>query len=62
VGEEYGRAINVSRQWVDCWQKTKDPRHLSLADACQEMAQQWLKIAQQERQIAAAPLSARARN
>jgi hypothetical protein len=49
--EEYERGIKVSRQWFDCWQKTQDPRHLSLADACQDIAQQWLDIAQQEHQL-----------
>jgi hypothetical protein len=49
--EEYGRAIKVSRPWFECWQKTKDPRHLCLADACQDMAEQWLSLAHQQHQI-----------
>jgi hypothetical protein len=55
--EEYERAVTVSRQWFDCWERTKDPRHLLVAQACQEVAHQWLKSAHKERRMSSSTVT-----
>ena len=43
--QEYERAVAVSRQWRQAWEMTNQHQHLLLADACERMAQEWLRVA-----------------
>jgi hypothetical protein len=51
--QEYERAAVVSRQWRKAWEKTHEHRYRVLAEACQQMAQEWLEVAHRLRDISA---------
>ena len=47
----YERAVVVSRQWRKAWEQTNQQRYLLLANACQQMAREWLAIAHRSHEI-----------
>ena len=49
--QEYERAVVVSRQWREAWERTNQQRYLLVANACQQMAQEWLGVAHRSHEI-----------